>query len=261
MARPVKDNKIGEKIYNSYGSEITIIKYNKYNDIIMKFDNGYIKHGSYKEFKNKSVKSPYCKSVYGIGYIGEGKYKVSINGKSTKPYQYWISMIRRCYSNTKIDLKKNYVYKDCSVCEEWHNFQNFGKWFDDNFYTIDGERICLDKDILVKGNKTYSPKTCCFVPERINLLFTKNNKIRGKYPIGVSLGNNKKYKATINIFDFVNNKKQLKHLGYFDNIEDAFNIYKKSKENNIKRTADYYKNIIPQKLYDAMYSWEVNIND
>ena len=114
MARPVKDNKIGEKIINSYGSEITIIKYNKYNDIIMKFDNGYVKHGSYKEFKNKSVKSPYCKTVYRIGYIGEGKYKVSINGKLTKPYQYWKSMIRRCYSNTKIDLKKNYVYKDCT---------------------------------------------------------------------------------------------------------------------------------------------------
>ena len=32
--------------------------------------------------------------------------------------------------------------------------------------------------------------------------------------------------------------------------------------NNLKdRTADYQKNIIPQKLYDAMYSWEVNIND
>ena len=43
----------------------------------------------------------------------------------------------------------------------------------------------LDKDILIKGNKEYNPNTCCFVDIRLNSLFTKDNAMRGKYPIGV----------------------------------------------------------------------------
>ena len=260
MANNLKD-RTGETNKNINGQLMKIIKYNNYSDIVVEFDDKYktIVKCQYGMFKNGKLGNPNDNTVYNIGRLGQGKYKSKFNKKQTIQYQYWFDMMKRCYS--KEYHKRSPTYEGCTVCEEWHNFQNFGKWFDDNYYTIDGERMCLDKDILVKGNKTYSPETCIFVPERINILFTKNNKFRGKYPIGVSLGNNKKYKATINIFDFVNNKKQSKHLGYFDNIEDAFNIYKKSKENNIKRTADYYKNIIPQKLYEAMYSWEVNIND
>lgn len=260
MANNLKD-RTGEINKNINGQLMKIIKYNNYSDIVVEFDDKYktIVKCQYGMFKNGKLGNPNDNTVYNIGRLGQGKYKSKFNKKQTIQYQYWFDMMKRCYS--KEYHKRFPTYKGCTVCEEWHNFQNFGKWFDDNFYTIDGEKICLDKDILVKGNKIYSPETCIFVPERINVLFTKNNKIRGKYPIGVSLGNNKKYRATINIFDFVNNKKQSKHLGYFDNIEEAFNIYKKSKENNIKRTADYYKNIIPQKLYEAMYSWEVNIND
>ena len=255
IGRPI-NNRVGEINYNTKGSRMKIIECINARNIVVIFDNGYKTKTEYSQFKKGQIKNPYDKTIYNVGYIGEGYYKL-ITHKNI--YKHWSSMIRRCYADNK--NKFNPTYKDCSVCEEWHNFQNFGKWFDENYYTIENETMALDKDILVKGNKTYSPETCVFVPERINILFTKNNKIRGKYPIGVSLGNNKKYKATISIFDFVNNKKQSKHLGYFDNIEDAFNIYKKSKENNIKRTADYYKNIIPQKLYEAMYSWEVNIND
>ena len=43
----------------------------------------------------------------------------------------------------------------------------------------------LDKDILVKGNKIYSPDTCCFVPKEVNTVFTKRQSKRGDYPIGV----------------------------------------------------------------------------
>ena len=66
---------------------------------------------------------------------------------------------------------------DCSVYEGWHNFQNFAKWYEDNYYEIEEEQMHLDKDILVKGNKVYSPDTCVFVPETINGLFVKSNAI------------------------------------------------------------------------------------
>lgn len=47
---------------------------------------------------------------------------------------------------------------------------SFKKWFDENY--IKGYE--LDKDILIKGNRIYSPDTCCFVPSFINRLYTSS---------------------------------------------------------------------------------------
>ena len=86
-------------------------------------------------------------------------------------------MLRRCYDEK---LHKKYpTYIDCKVCEEWLNFQNFAKWYYNNYYEIENEKICLDKDILHKGNKIYSPDNCVFVPNNINVLFVKSDKSRG----------------------------------------------------------------------------------
>ena len=118
----------------------------------------------------------------------------------------------------------------------------------------------LDKDILVKNNKIYSPNTCVFVPTNINTLFTKSNKSRGKYPIGVFFHKDaNKYEAHCSIF--YNGKSKLKHLGLYNTIDDAFKVYKESKEANIKQIADEYKDKIPDKLYEAMYKYEVEITD
>ena len=74
-------------------------------------------------------------------------------------------MLIRCYN--KKDLEKNPTYKNTTVCIEWCNFQNFAQWFEKNYI----DDWALDKDILVKGNKVYSPETCCFVPREINEVF------------------------------------------------------------------------------------------
>ena len=101
---------------------------------------------------------------------------------------------------------------------------------------------CLDKDILVKGNKIYSPETCCFVPKGINLLFGKNNAKRGNYPIGVCKFKNK-FQATINI------KGKTISLGHFDTPEEAFEAYKTAKEAYIKEVADEWKDRIEEDVY------------
>jgi hypothetical protein len=44
----------------------------------------------------------------------------------------------------------------------------------------------LDKDVLVPGNKVYSPFTCVFLPRHLNLFMTDSGAARGKWPIGVS---------------------------------------------------------------------------
>ena len=119
--------------------------------------------------------------------------------------------------------------------------------------------MCLDKDILIKSNKIYSPEACCFIPEKINILFTKSNSMRGKYPIGVT------YHNRDNVLEAwcCNKECKRQYLGRFplNRPFQAFTTYKNFKENYIKQVADEYKGLIPQKLYEAMYNYEVEIND
>ena len=170
-------------------------------------------------------------------------------------------MIKRCYDEKTI--KKHLTYKDCSVCDEWHNFQNFAKWCEENYYEskFKNEPMQLDKDILQKGNKIYSPETCIFVPRRINSLFIKSDKARGDCPIGVTFRkDNGKYRSYCNVQYKEEPRKQIQ-LGQFNTPEEAFYAYKQFKENYIKEVADLYRPYIPEKLYNAMYRYEVEIDD
>ena len=254
IGRPI-NNRVGEINYNTKGSRMKIIECINARNIVVIFDNGYKTKTEYSQFKKGQIKNPYDKTIYNVGYIGEGYYKL-ITHKNI--YKHWSSMIRRCYADNK--NKFNPTYKDCSVCEEWHNFQNFGKWFDENYYTIENETMALDKDILVKGNKTYSPETCVVVPQRINSLFLKRNNSRGKYPIGTTYNKrDKKYESCCHMYK--NNRYTRHAIGNFDTPTEAFTAYKTFKEQYIKQVANEYKDKIPKKLYDAMYRYEVEITD
>lgn len=257
-----KIDRVGEENVNNFGSKMIIVEYRMNRDIDVYFPeyNWTFKHTRYNDFKKGNVKCPYERRVFGIGYLGEGKYKTKENGRPTKCYSTWRHMLQRCY-NPKYK-EKHITYENCEVDEIWHNLQSFGDWYDDNYYEIDNQKMCLDKDILHKGNKIYSPDNCIFVPERINTLFTKRDKSRGEYPIGVSYNKQyDKFQAYCRLHDFKENKTKLKHLGYYDNPEQAFEAYKEFKENYVKEVADYYKDLIPIKLHKAMYEYEVNIED
>ena len=222
--------------------------------MIVEFENGYIVYNvKYHNFKNGEIKNPYDKYMYNIGYIGVGKYN-SYN----MAYSHWSLMFDRCYSQKWHSKHSEYI--GCTICEDWHNYQNFAKWFEQNYYQVNNEKMHLDKDILVKGNKIYSPNTCVFVPERINYLFIKKDANRGKYPIGVSFRKDSN-KFSTQISKIINGNHKIFKLGSFNNPIDAFNKYKFEKEIYIKEVADEYKDVIPSKLYDAMYNWVVEITD
>lgn len=250
------ENRLNCKGVNNNGEEMVIIKYINSKNIDVYFPKyNYInKNKTFPNFKKGNIRCPYTKNVYGVGYLGDGEYKTKENGKITRVYDVWRNMIRRCYS--KEDKKSFMSYKAVTVCEEWHNFQNFAKWYEENYYEVDGERTELDKDILIKGSKIYSPETCCFVTSGINNIFTKSNKIRGVYPIGVTCdSNNGKFISTCKT------NRESDYLGYFDTVEEAFSTYKQAKEEYIKQVADEYKDRIPKRLYDALYKYKVDITD
>lgn len=244
-----KVNRLGEEKINKIGSEMKITRYNGNKDIDVYFpEYEYIAtNKNYNDFKNGRIKCPYEPRTYGIGYIGEGKYSFSESGELTNCYKTWKSMLMRCYC--KNYLSKNTAYEDIYVCNEWHNFQNFAQWYEENYYEVPGEKMCLDKDILSTESKIYSPDNCIFVPEKINLLFINSNKSKGYQIV------NGKYKAKCNI------DKIKKYLGSYDTPEEAFQAYKHFKENYVKQIADEYKDLIPEKLYNAMYEYEVKVED
>ena len=193
-------------------------------------------------------------TVYNVGYLGEGKYKRTVNGKATKQYEEWVHMLQRAFDEK---LKLRYpTYKDVIIDERFYCFQDYCYWRECNYYEIENEQMHLDKDILFKGNKIYSPDACIFVPERVNNLFIKRNNSRGDLPIGVCYHKQRnKYQANCNI---LNGKK---YLGLYSTPEEAFLAYKTFKEQYIKEVADEYRNKIPKELYEAMYRWEVEITD
>lgn len=257
MGRP-KIDKTGEIAFNNSGQQMKIVEYVTNKEIYIKFL-GYqnIIKATYNNFKNGRISNPFSKTVKGIGYLGVGKYKTKEFGKETKVYSTWKHMISRCYDKNRHSNSFNdRVYKDVVVCEEWHNFQNFGEWFDRNYYEIEGEMMELDKDILLKGNKIYCQQFCVFVPKSINSIFTNATKNRGEHPIGVWKHKNRFECGCRNIF-----KNKQVFLGSFLTPDQAFQAYRDYKEKYIKEVAEHYKDKIPKKLYEAMYKYEVEITD
>ena len=252
-----KIDKTGEEFKTKEGYTITIIKYNNFNDITIQFKDEHktiLEHRRYDECIDGRIRNPYHSSLYEHGFIGQGKYKSTINNKTTDEYEEWKGMLRRGFD--KEYKNKHSTYKDVTVDEYFHNFQNYCKWREGNYYKIEGEQMCLDKDILYKGNKIYAPDKCIFVPERINKLFLKSDAIRGSYPIGVSY-----HKASGKYIARCNTLFNRKQLGLYNTPEEAFLAYKEFKEAYIKQIADEYKGRIPDRLYEAMYRWKVEIND
>ena len=255
-----KINRTGEERLNTFGSKMIIKEYREYSDIDVYFPeyNWTFKHAIYQTFKKGTIKCPYEPRTYGVGYLGEGEYKTRENGKKTDEYIIWCGILRRCY-DPKLHERES-TYKNCTVEEYLLNFQNMGEWINNNYYEIPGEQMCLDKDILCKGNKVYSRETCIFVPERINLLFTKCDNRRGDSPIGVTPRESGNYQVFCS-----NGYRKSVYLGSYSTEEEAFQVYKEYKEKVIKEVIDSYEGKIPEPFYsrlkEAMYNYEVEIDD
>lgn len=194
--------------------------------------------------------------VFGVGVFDEDICSRE-NEEILHIYRMWFDMLRRCYDDKYKNTKCTYI--DCCVCEEWKRFSVFHKWFEDHKHEYrDGYH--LDKDILVKGNKVYSPETCCFVPAFINTLIlnggAKRQTKNGDTPIGVTYYC-KRYYARMSKYG------EVVKIGSFDNEEDAFNSYKQAREEYIKEVATkYYEDgKIAKNVYEALMNYKVEITD
>lgn len=113
----------------------------------------------------------------GVGAIGYGK-------RSEHPYLYkaWSGMIDRCY-NPNNHAYKNYGAKGIVVCERWKRFDYF---LEDvpylpgyNKEEVESGKLCIDKDIIDRSKKIYSPETCSFVSRSENSTDANNRRWHG----------------------------------------------------------------------------------
>lgn len=241
-----KEKYIGKKYKTNEGYDVTVTDYINANRITVEFDNRYVVISNLRNIEQGIISNPYHRGVHGIGYMGVGKYDSNDKSHST-----WSSMMSRC--NGDYAKERSPTYKYASVCQDWECFQIFADWYEENWQShMKGWH--LDKDILIKGNKHYSPETCELVPPEINSLFLRSQNSRGKYPIGVSKRGNR-FRSKIR------RKNILYSLGTFATIEEAFNAYKTAKESWIKEVADFWRPNISEKLYKAMYNYKIEITD
>lgn len=170
------------------------------------------------------------KLVHGVG-VNDADYAVcpkEADGRTVwcPYYRAWINLLNRA-CNPKFQAK-NPTYIGVTVCEEWHSFMAFRAWM----MTQDWEGKQLDKDIIVPGNKVYSPATCAFVPREINMLLTDRAAARGKWPIGVRWHRQaEKFQARV-----TENSRQ-RFLGHFTTPEAAHLAWRKEKVRIVRAAA------------------------
>lgn len=238
---------VGAKHTTKYGECIEITKIIDYEKRNVRFENGYEVFADMGSIRRGTVRNPYRFSVYGVGFLGIGDYKAKLNFKNTSEYEVWTSMLKRC-CNEKYQ-EKHPTYKGVTVCENWRNFQNFARFYNDNHPKVDGIKFHLDKDLLQQSvkNKIYSPDTCIFLPHNINTFLNNKYSTNTSGYIGVNWNKkDKKWKSQIRLFE----EGKQKYLGYFSTPELASQVYQEAREIEVEKAKNYLRslNYLPEHI-------------
>lgn len=235
---------------NSHG-DVKVVGYECATKILVRFQDGTEVFCRGGDLMNGEVWNPNEPSVAGRGYFGQGPHRHGAGKNADREYRAWKGMFTRCYDDKYQEQKPTYI--GCSVDPQWYNFQEFAEWcqwqigFKHNWH--------LDKDILKKGNKIYSPEFCVFVPNEVNCVLNSQKRSRGDYPIGVTFNASGKYRA------------QWQEGGiqrYSKTVSDymvAYQIYKQNKERVVKDVAERWKGLVDERVYTALMNFEVNVDD
>ncbi|AHK11326.1 homing endonuclease HNH [Shewanella sp. phage 1/4] len=187
--------------------------------------------------------------VYGRGV----KDVDSINAKN-QYYHKWWGMLRRCFSEKERLRKPSYI--NSKVCDDWLKLSCFLDWAveqpEKNLIGLD-----LDKDLIIKDNKVYSPETCVFVPRSVNIFIRELSRPRGECMLGVTYEDGKYRARCHNPFT---SKKE--HLGMFQTEIEAHLIWKGRKhklscELAEKQTNEKVANALRLR-YSEQTDWSLN---
>ncbi len=170
-----KDMGYGFTHKTRFNGDLIILEYINCNNVRAMFsDTGYEVICQTSNIRAGNVKDKSIPIIHGVGYLGGDYYKCDRKGIDLKCYDTWRNMLSRCYSELALSTHPTYIKSE--VCEEWQNYQNFAEWFHENYPKDDAE-YHIDKDIIKKGNKIYSPDYCSFVTANENIM-EMNKRLR-----------------------------------------------------------------------------------
>lgn len=233
-------SRVGSIVESKSGWTGEVVEYLNAGNVRVRWEDGSEEWYRWASIESGHVKPSNLPSVFGVGYLGVGKY-VSQNralrdGQEYVPqdaYATWVNMLKRLYENVPKGCSKNKPYLDCTIEEEWKNFQNFGDWATKQVgwdkREINGDRWCLDKDILIPGNRVYGPEKCVYVPNEINAFFSI--KDQGEHGFGINMINPKYENAKIGFISRCTNPitGEREYLGFFQCPREAESAYLKRK--------------------------------
>jgi len=168
------------------------------------------------------------KKVYGIGINDVLGFSKTREGKN------WCQVMRRGYC-PKLKMRRP-TYANVTVHPDWLIASNFKNSKIHDHY-IPG--YCLDKDILVPGNKQYSETACRYVPQYVNNVLLDRGKYRGILPLGVSM-HGKGFQAHCSQMQ-INGKPKSVAFGTFKTPELAHREWQTAKIVAIEKVIARYK--------------------
>lgn len=242
---------VGDVFTSKKGDKCRVVNYIASNKIEVEFYGHKRSKAFYSsgDLKRGNIKDPYMPRICGVGYLGVGDIKPWENGKATEVYIVWSGMLKRCYSQQSMIKAGLKSYIGCYVCDDWLCFAVFAKWYTEHeSYGLGYE---IDKDLMVRGNKVYSPETCCMLPSQLNTIISVKSGRNSSGYVGVSKTYNGKYLACVSI-----DGKERK-LGVRNSAEEASKDYVKAKESRVKEKALEWRDKIGKREFDALMGWKV----
>lgn len=231
------------------GDRCEVVSYQNAKEVWVQFldDTGYIRKTSSAEIRLGKIFNPFKKDTFGIGYLGIFSKEEKSEPDYLVAYTLWRNMFSRCYSKNFLGNSPTYI--GCTVSEDFHSFKCFYIWCKKQ-KNFNRKGFQLDKDILSKGNKVYSPNTCRFVPKSINCILLDRRNHRGVYPQGV-ISDRKKFSARVSV------QGKTIYLGSFDCEKEAYNCYKRNKEAYIKDEAINWREELDEDVYLALMNYAI----
>ena len=112
--------------------------------------------------------------------------------------------------------------------------------------------MSVDKDLISQNSRTYSPTTCCILPDCINsMIITQPRKKKQSKHYGVLYYSNKRSPYGVNYYT----KEGYKRKKMFRTEHDAYDFFVVEIENRIKTKAQEIKQYLPTKIFEAIMAF------